>query len=120
MRAEQRSVLTMCGVLCVMTPGEELMPQWCVDNWDILLKVHVNNMHASNLKIANSFYLPTDAVAFSTAQFGAGADPVYLDNVDCTGSETVLIDCPYSSFISCYASHRGAGVRCQGVYAWSC
>ena len=66
----------------------------------------------------NQFYLPTDAVAFSSTQFGAGAGPVYLDNVDCTGSETVLIDCPHSSFISCYTSNKGAGVRCQGMCMW--
>ena len=29
----------MCGVLCVLAPGEELMLQLCVGNWDILLKV---------------------------------------------------------------------------------
>ena len=29
----------MCGVLCVLALGEELMLQLCVGNWDILLKV---------------------------------------------------------------------------------
>ena len=29
----------MCGAQCVMTPGKELMLQWCVDNSDFLLKV---------------------------------------------------------------------------------
>ena len=39
MKAEWRSVCTMCGALCVMTTGEALMPLWCVDNWDTPLKV---------------------------------------------------------------------------------
>jgi len=39
MRAEWRSVWTLCGVLCVITLGGVLMPLWCVDNWDILVKV---------------------------------------------------------------------------------
>ena len=30
----------MNGVLCVMTPGEMLMLLWCVDSWDIPLKVN--------------------------------------------------------------------------------
>ena len=41
MRAEWRSVLTMCGAQCVMTPGKELMLQWCVNNSDFLLKVYI-------------------------------------------------------------------------------
>ena len=58
----------------------------------------------------------TDAVAFSNTQFGAGTGPVYLDGVDCSGSENNLTDCSRSSFVSCYYSYRGAGVRCQGTY----
>ena len=59
----------------------------------------------------------TDAVAFSTTQFGAGTGPILLDDVYCTGSENNLTDCSRSSFVSCYrTSRRGAGVRCQGRY----
>ena len=57
---------------------------------------------------------PTDAVAFSDARFGAGAGPIYLDEVGCTGSESNLFNCSLSSFVSCW--RRGAGVRCQGRY----
>ena len=57
--------------------------------------------------------MPTGALAFSSAQFGAGAGPIFLDNVACSGSENNLLDCPHSSFISCY-SNGNAGVRCQG------
>ena len=59
--------------------------------------------------------MPTDAVAFSSAHFGAGVGPIYLDNVDCDGSESNLINCSNSSFFSCYSGHsEDAGVRCQG------
>ena len=58
----------------------------------------------------------TDAVAFTTAHFGAGTGPVLLDGVDCRGKENNLTDCSRSSFVSCYSSRRGAGVRCQGTY----
>ena len=59
--------------------------------------------------------LYSDAVAFGTRQFGGGAGPIYLDNVACSGSESTLLDCPRSSFVSCHSSRRGAGVRCQGI-----
>ena len=60
--------------------------------------------------------IPTDAVAFTNAHFGAGTGTIYLDNVGCTGSENNLIDCSRSSFVSCLGAHsEDAGVRCQGL-----
>ena len=55
-----------------------------------------------------------DAVAFSNAHFGAGIGSQFLDEVSCTGSETMLISCTSSSSIYCSNGHNGdAGVRCQ-------
>ena len=59
-------------------------------------------------------FIPTGAVAFSSAHFGAGTGPIHFNNVDCSGSENNLINCSYNSFF-CYRGHlRDAGVRCQG------
>ena len=57
------------------------------------------------------------AVALLNLHFGAnsGARNVYLDEVQCTGSETNLTDCLSSSTISCSYVHSYAGVRCQGL-----
>ena len=68
------------------------------------------------------FLMPNiDTVAFTNAHFGAGVGPVYLDNVDCTGSEANLTDCSSSFNIYCYRGHsEDAGVRCQGSSAHSC
>ena len=74
-------------------------------------------MDIYQIKLELVLYLPTDAVAFSTAQFGGGAGPVYLDNVVCSGSERNLIDCLHNSFANCHPLNRGAGVRCQGGFA---
>jgi len=62
--------------------------------------------------------MPTDAVAFTNAHFGAGIGPIHLDNVDCSGSESNLTECSRSFTVSCYSDHlEDAGVRCQGKFA---
>ena len=70
---------------------------------------------------ANSYiayvFIPTDAVAFGNAHFGAGSGTIHLHVVGCTGSETNLTDCPeVRSGIYCLQGHsEDAGVRCQGL-----
>ena len=55
----------------------------------------------------------TDATAYSNAYFGQGSGAVVLDDVQCTGTEETLVDCPYSnSTLDCTHSDD-AGVRCQ-------
>ena len=56
-----------------------------------------------------------DAVAYGNAHFGAGVGLIYLNNVGCTGAETSLLQCSYTTASSCtYAHSEDAGVRCQG------
>ena len=62
-------------------------------------------------------YNPLDAVSFSNAHFGTRAGlKIHLDDVDCTGSESNLLDCSYSSNVHCTYGHSDAGVRCQGKF----
>ena len=66
-------------------------------------------------------FMPTGAVTFSNAHFGAGVGPIYLDSVDCSGSETSLTECYSSSIVYCYRGHsENAGVRCQGEFGCGC
>jgi len=63
------------------------------------------------------YIIPTDAVAFTDAHFGVGVGPIFLSNVECSGSESNLIDCSHSSFVSCSRLHLDdAGVSCQGMF----
>ena len=105
----------MCGALCAMIPGILMMPLWCVNNWTMLLKVRIH-FHLYQL----CFYICTgiillDAVAYGNAHFGAGVGLIYLNNVGCTGAETSLLQCSYTTASSCtYGHSEDAGVRCQG------
>ena len=66
--------------------------------------------------LTNDAFVLTDAVAFSSAHFGAGTGTIYMDYVGCTGSENNLIDCSRSTSFGCFGSHsQDAGVRCQGL-----
>ncbi len=61
-----------------------------------------------------------DATQFTGAHFGAGAQsmPIWLDNVQCSGTETGLLACPrrYSPAVGTHnCRHReDVGVRCAG------
>ncbi len=55
------------------------------------------------------------AVALSRATFGIGSGEIYLDDVQCVGTETGLVDCPHTAEHNCGHS-EDAGVRClEGI-----
>ena len=51
------------------------------------------------------------AVALRYAHYGQGIGPIHLDNVHCSGSESSIFDCPYSSGIYC-SHYEDASVQC--------
>ena len=56
----------------------------------------------------------TDSVAHSNAFYGQGTGSIWLDNVQCTGTEFRLYDCPASTIGSHNCGHsEDAGVSCQ-------
>jgi serine protease 12 (motopsin) len=42
-----------------------------------------------------NFHFRTNPLVFGFAHFGAGTLPIHLDNVQCRGTETSLIQCPH-------------------------
>lgn len=57
--------------------------------------------------------LDSPAVALSNAAFGQGVDPIWLDEVACSGQEALLTECPRDPFGVNDCSHReDAGVDC--------
>ena len=61
------------------------------------------------------------ATAFDSAYFGEGSGPIYLDAVDCTGSEAFLLTCPSDAIGVHDCSHEeDAGVACTGDTLLNC
>ena len=54
---------------------------------------------------------------FRRAYFGQGSGPIWLDNVQCTGSELTLASCSHLGFnVTRSCSHsEDVGVRCYGT-----
>ena len=58
------------------------------------------------------FAIITGAIARGSAFFGPGVDPIHLDDVQCTGSESSLFDCTANTIHNC--NHlEDAGVECM-------
>nr|XP_055049773.1 scavenger receptor cysteine-rich type 1 protein M130-like [Misgurnus anguillicaudatus] len=54
--------------------------------------------------------------ANSEASFGQGSDPIWLDNVECSGSESSIIQCKHNGLGSHNCGHHeDAGVICSGM-----
>ena len=56
----------------------------------------------------------TGATNFSSAYFGQGSGPIFMDDVGCGSNDTVLLACPYDPNTSEDSHGKDAGVRCGG------
>ena len=56
------------------------------------------------------------ASALANAYYNSSSGPIYLDNVQCEGNETSLIECDYDRNVNDCDHTEDAGVSCQGIY----
>ena len=78
----------------------------------------MQNLTACRCKLI-TYLIGVTAVSF--AAFGAGTGSIWLDNVQCVGTETRLIDCPANAIGSHNCVHsEDAGVRCGTSVVGKC
>ena len=69
-----------------------------------------------DMHLTTTAFIFTDAVAFHNGHFGTGSSTIHLRYVGCTGSETMLTNCPRTTSGYCNSvQSENAGVRCQGM-----
>ncbi len=75
----------------------------CDDGWDTMNAMVV---------CRQAGFPSVGATPLTNAMFGQGTGDILLDDVACTGIETRLIDCPFTSNHNC-AHSEDASVRCE-------
>ena len=56
------------------------------------------------------------AIAFDEAYYGEGSGYIWLDDVNCSSSETNILSCPHNGLGMHNCDHyEDAGVRCTGT-----
>ena len=56
----------------------------------------------------------TGATAFRGAYYGRGSGVNQWTYIECTGSETTLLQCGHGTIFYCYFGNREAGIKCPG------
>ena len=103
-----RCATTKYGVESVTTPGAVWMPQLCVVTSDSLDSVSsISHLYGGLMRCIQL----SDAQAFPNAFFGEGISSIFLDEVQCTGDEVDIYDCPHNDGGQCGQSDN-AGVEC--------
>ena len=108
---EWRSATMVLLALCVMTTGMNMMLKLSADSWDTLPKVSWKLRKQSQL---SQVVCLLGSIPVKRAGFGNGSGMIVLDNLDCSGSEGSLFDCPSDSPVLVHNCDHSedAGVRC--------
>ena len=113
---EWNSVMEESGGQFVTTDGMTGKQEWCVDSLDSQRKVYTYSYLLSTIQHCVLIHGPIiGAVAVSGGSFGRGSGHIFLNDVNCTGTEFNLTQCGHRG-IGVHNCHHSedAGVICPG------
>lgn len=111
MRGELKCAGMKSGNLFVMTHGDQWMQRLYAGNLGTSLVVRISKLSVTSVLIWNL----TGAVAYRSAHFGEGEGVIGMDDVQCVGSESNLLECSHTKDHNC-GHYEDAGVTCaQGM-----
>ena len=122
LRVELKCATIQYGAQCVMTSGVLLMLWWSADSSDFPPQVCIQLAYffwqkcSPNLmsRCSKPFLPLIGAIAYLFARFGQGTGSIWLDNVQCVGTETRLINCTHNAIGSHNCAHsEDASVSCR-------
>ncbi|XP_060582023.1 deleted in malignant brain tumors 1 protein-like, partial [Ruditapes philippinarum] len=88
---------------------------WHDGSWGTVCDDKFDDMSAS-VVCRLLHYQRTNPLVFGSAHFGAGTLPIHLDDVKCTGNETILSQCQHSGWGKHNCGHKDdVGVSCTPV-----
>ena len=97
------------------------MPLWSACNWDLHLRVRLTFVHG--IQFLTVMHMVLDkcsllgALALTKAQYGEGYGPVYLDELNCNGTESSIMQCGHSGVANANCHHaEDASVICKGKH----
>lgn len=116
-------VSTAIGERSVMTYGTTMMQPLCVDSWATPEKVSLaavnNEIPAGAIHVPHGRrYSSVGALAVRSARFFyRGTGPIFLDDVECFGNETELLECSSVDELGQHdcAHTEDSGVICPGI-----
>ena len=74
-----------------------------------------NNFDIMDAHVACRQFGYLEAESYSP-HYGRGSGPIWLDNLNCTGKEESLFDCPRGIGLSDCTHEDDVGVICQGMF----
>ena len=110
--AELKCATTIHGEQSVTTCGAIKMRRLCVGNLDIQVWKFIQWIEKQTYC---TDYFCTAGTALSNAYYGQGNVSALLDNLNCLGTETSLLNCPNSGIGVTSCTHADdASVQCTG------
>ena len=62
------------------------------------------------------FWIKGSSPHTTATEFGQGTGPILINQLQCSGDESEILNCPYSPFLLSSCSHYyDAGVVCEGM-----